>query len=85
MLKSMERNKLGTRIVLGVFVGMIGVGMLLYLVPGGAGTDAAGADVVATVAGQPVTRTEVQQQLQRIQTGPADSRSPGAALCATNY
>jgi peptidyl-prolyl cis-trans isomerase D len=69
MLKSMERNKLGTRIVLGVFVGMIGVGMLLYLVPGGAGTDAAGADVVATVDGQPVTRTAVQQQLQRIQQG----------------
>jgi peptidyl-prolyl cis-trans isomerase D len=55
--------------VLGVFVGMIGIGMLLYLVPGGAGTDAAGADVVATVAGQPVTRTAVQQQLQRIQQG----------------
>ena len=65
----MERNKLGTRIVLGVFVGMIGIGMLLYLVPGGAGTDAAGADVVATVDGQPVTRTAVQQQLQRIQQG----------------
>lgn len=69
MLKSMERNKLGTRIVLGVFVGMIGIGMLLYLVPGGAGTDAAGGDVVATVAGEPVTRTAVQQQLQRVQQG----------------
>src|SRR5579864_705063 len=69
MLKSMERNKLGTRILLGVFVGMIGIGMLLYLVPGGAGTEATGADVVATVDGQPVTRTAVQQQLQRIQQG----------------
>jgi peptidyl-prolyl cis-trans isomerase D len=65
----MERNKLGTRIVLGVFVGMIGIGMLLYLVPGQAGTDASGVDVVATVDGQPVTRTQVQQQLQRIQAG----------------
>jgi len=69
MFKSMERNKLGTRIVLGVFVGMIGIGMLLYLVPGQAGTDASGVDVVATVDGQPVTRTQVQQQLQRIQAG----------------
>src|SRR5579864_2376287 len=69
MLKSMERNKLGTRIVLGVFVGMIGIGMLLYLVPGQAGTDISSADVVATVDGQPVTRTEVQKQLQRIQAG----------------
>ncbi len=34
MFKSMERNKLGTRILLGVFVGMIGIGMLMYLVPG---------------------------------------------------
>ena len=69
MFKSMERNKLGTRIVLGVFVGMIGVGMLLYLVPGGAGTDASGVDVVATVDGQPVTRTAVQAQLQKLQAG----------------
>jgi peptidyl-prolyl cis-trans isomerase D len=69
MFKSMERNKLGTRIVLGVFVGMIGIGMLLYLVPGQAGTDISSADVVATVDGQPVTRTEVQKQLQRIQAG----------------
>ena len=67
MLRSMERNKLGTRIVLGVFVGMIGVGMLLYLVPGGAGTSASGADVVATVDSQPITRTQVQVQLQRAQ------------------
>jgi peptidyl-prolyl cis-trans isomerase D len=69
MLRSMERNKLGTRIVLGVFVGMIGIGMLLYLVPSQAGTGATGVDVVATVAGQPVTRTEVQQQLQKLQAG----------------
>ena len=69
MLKSMERNKLGTRIVLGVFVGMIGIGMLLYLVPSQAGTGATGVDVVATVDGQPVTRTEVQQQLQKLQAG----------------
>jgi peptidyl-prolyl cis-trans isomerase D len=69
MFKSMERNKLGTRIVLGVFVGMIGVGMLMYLVPGGAGTSATGVDVVATVDGQPVTRTAVQAQLQKLQAG----------------
>jgi peptidyl-prolyl cis-trans isomerase D len=69
MFKSMERNKLGTRIVLGVFVGMIGIGMLLYLVPSQAGTAATGVDVVATVDGQPVTRTEVQAQLQKIQQG----------------
>lgn len=69
MFKSMERNKLGTRIVLGVFVGMIGVGMLMYLVPSGVGTDASGVDVVATVDGQPVTRTAVQAQLQKLQAG----------------
>jgi peptidyl-prolyl cis-trans isomerase D len=69
MLRSMERNKLGTRIVLGVFVGMIGIGMLLYLVPSQAGTGATGVDVVATVDGQPVTRVEVQQQLQKLQAG----------------
>ena len=61
MLRSMERNKLGTRILLGVFVGMIGIGMLLYLVPGGAGTDAAGADVVGfayDAAGNELTKDD---------------------------
>jgi peptidyl-prolyl cis-trans isomerase D len=67
MFKSMERNKLGTRILLGVFVGMIGIGMLMYLVPGQAGSDITNADVVAQVDGQTVSRTDVQSQLQRIQ------------------
>src|SRR5580704_4154785 len=67
MFKSMERNKLGTRILLGVFVGMIGIAMLTYLVPGQAGSDITNADVVAQVDGQTVSRTDVQSQLQRIQ------------------
>jgi len=69
MFRSMEANKLGTRILLGVIVGIIGVGMLMYLVPGQGGTSASSVDVVATVDGQPVTRVEVQQQLQKIQAG----------------
>ena len=34
----MHKKKLGVRIMLGVIVGLLGVGMLLYLVPG-QGTD----------------------------------------------
>ena len=62
-----NKNKLGVRILLGLFVGMIGAGMLLYLVPGQFTTAAPSMDVVAEVNGQPVTLLEVQQQLARIQ------------------
>lgn len=33
VFESMHKNKLGVRIMLGVIVGLLGVGMLLYLVP----------------------------------------------------
>jgi peptidyl-prolyl cis-trans isomerase D len=62
-----NNNKLGVRILLGLFVGMIGVGMLLYLVPGQFTTAAPSMDVVAEVDGEPVTILEIQQQLARIQ------------------
>jgi peptidyl-prolyl cis-trans isomerase D len=62
-----KKDKLGVRILLGVVVGMLGVGMLLYLVPGQFTTTAPTADVVAEVGGQPITVVEVRQQLARIQ------------------
>jgi len=62
-----DRNKLGVRIMLGLVVGMLGVGMLLYLVPGQFTTAAPSMDVVAEVDGQPITILEVRQQLMRIQ------------------
>lgn len=66
-----NRDKLGVRILLGVVAGMLGLGMLLYLVPGQLTTAVPSADVVAEVGGQPITILQVQQQLARIQqTGP---------------
>src|SRR5580704_11463864 len=67
MLRSMEKNKLGVRILLGLVVGAIAVSMLLYLVPGMGNSDVSSNDVVASVGGQPVTVTEVRTQLNRIQ------------------
>ena len=68
MWKSLrDRNKLGVRIMLGLVVGMLGVGMLLYLVPGQVTPGVPSADVVAQIDGEPVTILEVQQQLARIQ------------------
>jgi peptidyl-prolyl cis-trans isomerase D len=46
---------------------MLGLGMLLYLVPGQYTTPVPSMDVVAEVDGQPVTILQVQQQLARIQ------------------
>ena len=62
-----DRNKLGVRILLGLFVGMIGAGMLIYLVPGQMTPGVPSADVVAEIDGEPVTILEVRQQLARIQ------------------
>ena len=62
-----KRDKLGVRILLGIVVGMLGLGMLLYLVPGQYTAAGPTADVVAEVGGQPITILDVQQQLARIQ------------------
>jgi peptidyl-prolyl cis-trans isomerase D len=62
-----NRNKLGVRILMGFIVGMLGLGMLLYLVPNQYTTSITSTEIVAEVAGQPVTILDVQQQLARIQ------------------
>ena len=53
--------------MLGVVVGLLGVGMLLYLIPGQSTDSVAAADVVATVADQSVTITDIRAQLARIE------------------
>jgi peptidyl-prolyl cis-trans isomerase D len=67
--KWFDNRKVGVRIVLGIVVGALGIGMLLYLVPGQGGTQTESADVVATVGDSSITITDVQQQLQRIERG----------------
>jgi peptidyl-prolyl cis-trans isomerase D len=67
--KWFDNRKVGVRIVLGIVVGFLGIGMLLYLVPGQGGTTTTSADVVATVGDSSITLTDVRQQLQRIERG----------------
>jgi peptidyl-prolyl cis-trans isomerase D len=59
-------KKVMVRIVLGLVVGVLAVGMLLYLVPQGTGTGSS-PDTVAQVGDQVVTVTDVRDQLQKIQ------------------
>jgi len=66
MLDALQKKKLGVRILLGILLGLISVGMLVYLIPGQGSSDVSSADVVAEVGGQQVTTLEVRQQLQRI-------------------
>jgi peptidyl-prolyl cis-trans isomerase D len=61
-----DKNKLGVRIMLGVIVGFLGIGMLLYLVPQGT-SDVQTVDVVAQVDDQTVTVADVRGQLGRIE------------------
>ncbi len=62
----MERKKLGVRVLLGVIIGIICIGMLMYLIPGMNSTDITSGDVVADVGGQSVSVAEVRQQLTRM-------------------
>jgi peptidyl-prolyl cis-trans isomerase D len=63
---ALRKKKTGVRILLGLVVGVLGIGMLLYLVPGQTGTEISGADVVAQVGDQAITIADVREQLNRI-------------------
>ena len=66
MLDALREKKLGVRIMLGLVVAFLGIGMLLYLVPQDTGTELTGADVVAEVGDQKITMTDVQDQLNQV-------------------
>jgi peptidyl-prolyl cis-trans isomerase D len=63
---ALREKKLGVRILLGLVVAFLGIGMLLYLVPQNTGTELTGEDVVAEVGDQKITMAEVQDQLSRV-------------------
>jgi peptidyl-prolyl cis-trans isomerase D len=62
---ALREKKMGVRILLGVVVGVLGIGMLLYLVPQGT-NDLTGTDTVAQVGDQTISVSDVQNQLSRI-------------------
>ncbi len=66
MFDALRGKKLGVRILLGLVVGFLGIGMLLYLVPQDTGSELTGADVVAQVGDQKITTADVQDQLNRV-------------------
>lgn len=68
MFDAKSRNKLGVRIFLGFVVGLLGAGMLVYLIPGQGTPSTPTADVVATVGADQVTVNDVRTRLARIQT-----------------
>jgi peptidyl-prolyl cis-trans isomerase D len=68
MAGALDNKQILVKIFIGIFVGLIGISMLLYLVPQGPGTgaDADASDVVAKVGNQAVTLADVRQQLSEI-------------------
>src|SRR5580658_1841008 len=66
VLDVMREKKIGVRILLGIFVGIMGVGMLLYLVPQDTGSQLTGTDIVAQVGDQNISIADVQTQLTRV-------------------
>src|SRR5580704_15191027 len=61
---ALREKKIGVRILLGIVVGVLGIGMLLYLVPQGT-NDLNGSDMVAQVGGQAISVVDVQNQLSK--------------------
>ena len=68
MWDALREKKIGVRIMLGVVVGILGIGMLLYLVPQGT-NDLDAADTVAQVGDQTITVVDVQNQLSKSTRG----------------
>jgi peptidyl-prolyl cis-trans isomerase D len=67
---ALDKRNLGVRILLGVIVGLLGIGMLAYLLPPGAtnSSENESSDVVARIGSdQTVTIGEVRQQLSEIE------------------
>jgi peptidyl-prolyl cis-trans isomerase D len=73
---ALREKKIGVRILLGVVVGFLGIGMLLYLVPQGT-NDLTASDAVAQVGDQTISVVDVQNQLSKSTRG---SQIPPALL-----
>ena len=67
MAGATDNRKLGVRILLGVVVGVLGIGMLSYLLPTSPTADTESNDTVAKVGDQTVSLGEVRQQLSEFQ------------------
>ncbi len=68
MWDALREKKIGVRIMLGVVVGILGIGMLLYLVPQGT-NDLNSADTVAQVGDETISVVDVQNQLSKSTRG----------------
>jgi peptidyl-prolyl cis-trans isomerase D len=66
---ALRKKNLGVRIMLGVIVAFLGVGMLVYLIPGAGTTTESAADIVAQVGDAPITVTDVRTELGKIEQG----------------
>ena len=70
--------------MLGVIVGLLGCGMLLYLLPGQGTSSTSSADVVAQVDDQAITMTDVNAQLSRLTQNGAIPRCAQTFVRATS-
>ena len=68
MWDALREKKIGVRILLGIVVGILGIGMLLYLVPQGT-NDLNSADTVAQVGDETISVVDVQNQLNKATHG----------------
>ena len=62
-----DSRKTLVRILMGLIMGLLGVGMLLYLVPQGPSTSEATPDAIAEVGGQTITVADIRAQLSQIE------------------
>jgi peptidyl-prolyl cis-trans isomerase D len=66
MLKTLQTRKTGVRVFLGVFIGLLGLGLLAYLVPSGPGAVAESRNTVVRVGDYDITVEDVLRQVRRV-------------------
>lgn len=67
MIEIFQSRDTLVRIFMGLVIGIVGISMLIYLVPGTGGMASGSPDAVATVGGSDITTNDVSKQLAQIE------------------
>ena len=67
MIEIFQSKETLVRILMGLIIGIIGLSMLMYLVPGMGSTQEGAPDAVATIGGKDITTTDLSKQLVQLE------------------
>ncbi|HYB76635.1 MAG TPA: hypothetical protein VEE85_00410, partial [Candidatus Bathyarchaeia archaeon] len=67
MIEIFQSRDTLVRIFMGLVIGVVGLSMLIYLVPGMGGSQESAPDALATVGGRNITTNDVSKQLAQLE------------------